>query len=821
MNKDISFLRSIKWISTCFVVAFFTLTGNAQAQTNCSITAATGVAQAECEALLDLYNQTNGASWTTNTNWNTGQPISNWHGVDVSGSQVTRLHLPRNMLSGEIPDLSALTGLEQLNLHENMLSGEIPDLSALTSLEQITLSRNRLSGTIPTALGNLTNLRNLWLDNNQLSGTIPDLSRLTNLEQIDLNTNQLSGGIPNLSASRNLEHLYLFKNMLSGTIPATLGNLTNLQVLSLDNNQLSGTIPDLSALTRLFQLTLSRNKLSGPIPTWLGGLTNLQYLSLWGNKLTGGIPDLSALTDLVQLSLSDNMLTGEIPATLGSLTTLYYLYLWGNELTGEIPATLGQLRELRELSLSRNMLTGEIPATFVNFPFLQYLWLNNNMLSGTIPALNGFAALVQLDLSDNMLSGEIEIPATGLIHLERLYLSGNELTGEIPDLSASRNLVQLDLSRNMLSGEIPDLSALTDLVQLDLSRNMLSGEIPATLGQLTSLERLYLTGNDLTGTIPTQLESLTTLLEELGLWGNEELTWDTISNELGKRADRAVLSTLYNLNGGEDWTNNEKWFSEEEMDIFSFSSWYGVNTDMDTGRVSGLNLSNNRLKEELTNAIEALDGLKDLNISNNRQLTGELPLRLMDLPVETLDIRCTGVATPADTNFEMWLSGITFQGTCPPPPPPPPPPPAQPLEQVMGVEVMAGVEQLLVSWDPVSEADGYKIQWKSGSQQFDSSRQHITSASTTSYTISNLDAGMEYVVRVIATKSGDDGTPSLEVAGTPSAPEPPVQQPDPDGSGGGCTIVSNGVKGNTSNSVLLNLLLMGSAMFLVVSRKGR
>ena len=76
-------------------------------------------------------------------------------------------------------------------------------------------------------------------------------------------------------------------------------------------------------------------------------------------------------------------------------------------------------------------------------------------------------------------------------------------------------------------------------------------------------------------------------------------------------------------------TNNEKWFPSDEspMERFSFSSWYGVDTDATTGRVSELNLSNNGLKEELTNALEALDGLKDLDISNNRQLGGKLPLR--------------------------------------------------------------------------------------------------------------------------------------------------------------------------------------------------
>ena len=314
----------------------------------------------------------------------------------------------------------------------------------------------------------------------------------------------------------------------------------------------------------------------------------------------------------------------------------------------------------------------------------------------------------------------------------------------------------------------------------------------------------------LTGATPaTELEALANL-KELGLWGNEGLTWDTISDELGKRVDRAVLRVLYGDSGGEEWTNNENWLPSPDF-LFSFSSWYGVSTDTNTGRVSELNLRNNRLKGEFTNAVEALDGLENLNVSNNRRLTGELPLRLMDLPLETLDIRCTSVSVPSDTAFREWLGGITFRRVCPSPPPPPPSPP----EQVMGVMVIEGVEQLSVSWDPVSEADGYKVQWKSGSEQFDSSREHvITDPDTISYTISGLVAGEEYVVRVIATKSDadDDGTPSTEVTVTPDSPPPP--QPEPGGGGGGCTIASDVPEGNPPESIVFNLLLV---VFVLVS----
>ena len=47
-------------------------------------------------------------------------------------------------------------------------------------------------------------------------------------------------------------------------------------------------------------------------------------------------------------------------------------------------------------------------------------------------------------------------------------------------------------------------------------------------------------------------------------------------------------------------------------------------------------------------------------------------------------------------------------------PPPPPPPPVTDLEQVLGVGVVPGNAQLVVTWTAVSTATGYTVQWTSG-----------------------------------------------------------------------------------------------------------
>ena len=103
-------------------------------------------------------------------------------------------------------------------------------------------------------------------------------------------------------------------------------------------------------------------------------------------------------------------------------------------------------------------------------------------------------------------------------------------------------------------------------------------------------------------------------------------------------------------------------------------------------------------------------------------------------------------------------------------------PNAQPAVKVMGVSVKPGVEELEVSWDAVSDASGYKVQWKSGVEDFgDSHQAEIASGDTTTYTITDLTADTEYTIRVIATRdNADDGAPSEEVTATPNSPDPDV-----------------------------------------------
>ena len=291
-------------------------------------------------ALVNLYNATNGPSWT-NT-WNLSNPFATWHGVTTNANGcVEKLQLVNNNLSGTLPGgIGKLEELDLLDLSDNNLTGSIPDsLQYLSLLTNLQLHGNTLTGSIPSVLGNLTNLEFLYLYDNSLSGSIPStLEHLTGVTKLWLFSNNLSGNIPSeLGNMSSLEDLQLHLNNLSGSIPSTIGNLSNLQLLNLTSNQLTGAIPStIGNLNQLTNLKLSINLLSGTIPS-----------------------DLTNIDSLISIELNNNQLTGTIPAQLGLLPQLKFLRLQNNQLSGEIPVALAQLSNTIEvLYAQNNLLTG-------------------------------------------------------------------------------------------------------------------------------------------------------------------------------------------------------------------------------------------------------------------------------------------------------------------------------------------------------------------------------------------------------------------------------------------------------------------------------
>ena len=123
-------------------------------------------------ALTALYNATDGANWTTNTNWTSTEPLSSWSGVTTnSDGRVTALVLNGNGLDGTLPTaLGDLSELERLDLQDNALSGALPsELANLTNLTSLLLNESRaLTGPLPDGLRQLSNLETVNIEKTEL-----------------------------------------------------------------------------------------------------------------------------------------------------------------------------------------------------------------------------------------------------------------------------------------------------------------------------------------------------------------------------------------------------------------------------------------------------------------------------------------------------------------------------------------------------------------------------------------------------------------------------------------------------------------------------
>ena len=268
-----------------------TVTASSGTASGTATLAVTAVKGPDRDALVALYNSTDGPNWTNSDNWLTDVELGDWFGVRTTGGRVVDLVLANNGLNGTLP----------------------PELGYLTALRKLALESNRLSGPIPAELGNMRNLVQIFLYSNELSGPIP----------------------PQLGSLHALDQLDLADNSLTGPIPPEFGNLRSIRQLGLSSNDIGGEIPkELGNLGRLTWLTLGANRLSGPLPAELGDLGQLVSLGLHENLLTGPIPSsFGGLSSLMRLILSGNPgLTGALPPELANLARLQVLASVGTDL---------------------------------------------------------------------------------------------------------------------------------------------------------------------------------------------------------------------------------------------------------------------------------------------------------------------------------------------------------------------------------------------------------------------------------------------------------------------------------------------------------
>lgn len=229
----------------------------------------------DCEALVALYNATNGSTWTQKTDWLLTNKACSWFGVVCNGNKrVTYLRLQSNNLAGNIPDAFwNLTELMQLNMSNNLLSWPIPStLGNLKKAQWFLLNGNNLMGKIPATLWNLQNVKRFRLFENDLEGNIPkELWTLTQIQDLLLSDNALSWPLPNeLGKLKGMKKFWIDGNQLTWPIPSFLSSWSQLQDIDLSHNLFCGYLPPSFMTTRPNGLPFSYDWANNNLmPKWI------------------------------------------------------------------------------------------------------------------------------------------------------------------------------------------------------------------------------------------------------------------------------------------------------------------------------------------------------------------------------------------------------------------------------------------------------------------------------------------------------------------------------------------------------------------------
>ncbi|TYI01308.1 hypothetical protein ES332_A11G192100v1 [Gossypium tomentosum] len=385
--------------------------------------------------------------------WTDPDPCKWKHVFCSEDKRVTRIQIGHQNLQGTLPsDIQNLTELERLEVQWNNISGPVPSLNGLSSLQVLMLSNNHFTSFPTDFFSGLSSLQSVEMDNNPFSAwEIPQsLQNASALQNFSANSANITGKIPDIFGSDafpGLTILHLAFNSLEGELPSSFSG-SSIQSLwvngQLSNSKLNGTVAVLQNMTFLKEVWLHSNSFSGPLPDF-SGLKDLQSLSLRDNSFTGPVPvSLMKLESLKTVNLTNNLLQGPLPEFKDSVAV--DMVKDSNRFCLPSPGDC----DPRVTSLLNVVKSMDYPQRLAdnwkgNDPCMD--WLGITCSNGNITVIN---------FEKMGVTGTISPDFASLKSLQRLILAGNNLTGTIPEeLTALVALKELDVSNNHLYGKVP------------------------------------------------------------------------------------------------------------------------------------------------------------------------------------------------------------------------------------------------------------------------------------------------------------------------------------------------------------------------------
>ncbi|MGE0931517.1 BspA family leucine-rich repeat surface protein [Peijinzhouia sedimentorum] len=477
---------------------------------------------------------------------------------------------------------------------------------------------------------------------------------------------------------------------LRGTLPAKLGNLTSLETLNLKGNGILGGLPtSMTNLTNLNTLDLSYNGFLA----WGDALSSFSLESLTGTNIgiwsnQGGIA-----FDLENTGSEPITITGFNLgfANAGSFPVEVYVTTVANTNQGNM-GNPGAWTLLNNAIVPTQALTFHDVA--VNSFRLQpgerrgiYIWsqaspawfgiANNEPTDGRLILHNtaGYTSPFYFDPVNQMpnsglfgtiyySTGASSFPESTSSALET-FINGLQL-----DIGVTQTAYPLGLGHEFQSPR--DVRLFWDPIayQEDGGHYILHyGKDPANLDQQVimpgdkSATEYMLTDLDFATDYYYALETYTPA------HGNNPSEITSVRSDINtfrtglRPEDRAMLISLYENAGGEDWRFQTNWKAEPLSNdgfgpVGTEYTWYGLEFGLVDGewRVVGLNLSQNFMDMPFPEVVCTFPYLKSLNLSGNA-LVGEIPECLMDLPLENLDIGYNGLYT-SNEDLKAFLDGL-------------------------------------------------------------------------------------------------------------------------------------------------------------------
>ncbi|KAK4708128.1 hypothetical protein R3W88_029053 [Solanum pinnatisectum] len=372
-----------------------------------------------------------------------------WNHVGCSDKRVTRIQIGRQNIQGTLPsEISKLTELERLELQGNNISGPLPSLSGLSSLQALLLGENQFSSIPADFFTDMSSLLSVDMDKNPFVGwEIPEsLRNASSLKNFSANSANVIGRLPNFFSPDEfpgLVNLHLSGNNLEGELPSSFSGLL-LESLWLNGQKLNGRVDVLTNMTFLKEVWLHSNNFSGPLPDF-SGLKALETLSLRDNAFTGPVPSsLMNLESLKFVNFTNNFFQGPMPSFKGSVvvdsakgTNSFCL-----PQPGDCDPRVNTL-----LSIAKAM---DYPTNFAKN------WKGNDPCADWFGLTCSNGNITVINFQKMGLSGTISPEFASLKSLQKIVLADNNLTGTIPEeLTTLTGLTELDVSNNQIYGKVP------------------------------------------------------------------------------------------------------------------------------------------------------------------------------------------------------------------------------------------------------------------------------------------------------------------------------------------------------------------------------